>query len=148
MPARPMKERRREDQRDSGAPTRGVVDGWRSPSPPPLSLCLFLQLRVSDEKGGAEGKRNLAFCNPEIHSSHSVSPWSVLERYGSKEMGEMVVGGCLCVHARAQVCSAYLLTQSSPTEGKLHSVGVSVLFPWQNLFALCHWTINHATAGS
>lgn len=142
-----MKERRREDQRDSGAPL-GMGGGL-----PLLSLShsvFFFQLQVSDEKGGAEGKRNLAFCNPEIHSSHSVSPWSVLERYGSKEMGEVGVGGegGLCVYAHPQVCSAYLLTQSSPTEGKLHSVGVSVLFPWQNLFALCHWTINHATAGS
>lgn len=98
MPARPMKERRREDQRDSGAPTGGVGVGRRSPSLPSLSLCLFLQLRVSDEKGGAEGKRNLAFCNPEIHSSHSVSPWSVLERYGSKEMGD-VGGACVCTRA-------------------------------------------------
>lgn len=101
-PARPMKERRREDQRDSGAPL-GMGGGL-----PLLSLShsvFFFQLQVSDEKGGAEGKRNLAFCNPEIHSSHSVSPWSVLERYGSKEMGEVGVGGGgACVCTRTHKC--------------------------------------------
>lgn len=57
----------------------------------------------------------------------------------------MCVRVCVLVGARRGWVLPYLLTWSSPTEGKSHSVGVSVLFPWQNLYALCHSTINHAT---
>lgn len=102
MPARPMKERRREDQRDSGAPL-GMGGGL-----PLLSLSLTLSFFFSygSVMRRVEQKENgiWLFCNPEIHSSHSVSPWSVLERYGRKEMEEVVVGGGACVCTRAHKC--------------------------------------------
>lgn len=63
-----------------------------------------------------EGKRNLAFGNPEKHfplitrkppTPTLISPWFVPERHGSKE----------CVHAHAQVCVP-LICQHSPAQQK------------------------------
>lgn len=86
------------------------------------------------------------FCNTEILPSLTQQPPTLISPGLSpvELLPRKRVCVCVFVGVGRERVLPYLLTQSSPTEGKSHSVGVSVLFPWQNLFALCHSTINHA----